>query len=241
MTLAFDALEAPHSAFARLDPRWKLAALLPAILATALLQTLPMVGFVFAFSVLLLICARLPRRFLVSRLAALALFLAPFVIVLALLEGQEGLTAAIRVAGKASAMFLFGLLLTATAPFSRTVQAAQALGLPRLVARVMLLSYRYVYVLADEFFRLRTALRVRGFRNRASRHSYRVVGNVAGTMFVRGADRAEHVAWAMRSRGFDGRCKSLGEFATHRADVLFLTVACSVVGSALVCDIWMRS
>ena len=51
------------------------------------------------------------------------------------------------------------------------------------------MSYRYVFVLADEFVRLRTALRVRGFRNRADSHSYRTVGRVTGTLLVRGAAR----------------------------------------------------
>ena len=39
MTLAFDALDAPASPLARLDPRWKLAALLPAIFAAAALRS----------------------------------------------------------------------------------------------------------------------------------------------------------------------------------------------------------
>jgi len=241
MTLAFDELEAPDSAFAGLDPRWKLAALVPAMLATAILQSLLMIGFVFAFSALLLAGARLPRRFVVPRLLALGLFLTPFMLVLPLLEGRDGLLAATRVGGKASAIYFFGLVLTATASFSRTVQAAQGFGMPRLVARVMLLSYRYVYVLADEFIRIRTALRTRGFRNRPNRTSYRVIGSVAGTMIVRGAERGERVAWAMRCRGFDGRCRSLAEFVTRRVDIAFLVTVVAVVGGALAFDFHIRS
>src|SRR5205807_3520409 len=99
-------------------------------------------------------------------------------------------------------------------PFSRTMQAAESLGLPRLLARLALMSYRYVFVLADEFARLRTALRVRGFSNRANLHSYRTVGRVTGTLLVRGSARAERVAHAMRCRGFDGRFRALHDFQT---------------------------
>ncbi len=67
---------------------------------------------------------------------------------------------------------------------------------------------------------MRIALRVRGYRNRANRHSYRTAGHVAGTLLVRGCERAERVGQAMRCRGFDGRFRSLTTFHTRPADVL---------------------
>jgi cobalt/nickel transport system permease protein len=95
------------------------------------------------------------------------------------------------------------------------------------------MSYRYLFVLADELARLRIALRVRGYRNRANRHSYRTAGHVAGTLLVRGYERAERVGQAMRCRGFDGQFRSLTAFHTRPADVLaFLVVT---AGAAALC------
>ncbi len=60
---------------------------------------------------------------------------------------------------------------------------------------------------------------MRGYRNRASRHSYRTVGHVTGILLVRGVERAERVSQAMRCRGFDGRFRSLTVFHTSLADL----------------------
>jgi cobalt/nickel transport system permease protein len=101
---------------------------------------------------------------------------------------------------------------------------------PGLLVQLAMLTHRYIFVLDAELARLRTALRVRGFRNRPSRHSYRTVGHVAGTLLVRGYERAERVGQAMRCRGFDGRFRSLTEFRTTRADRWFF---CVLVGGAV--------
>ena len=73
------------------------------------------------------------------------------------------------------------------------------------------------------------ALRVRGFRNRPDLHSYRTIGQVAGTLLVRSHERSERLAQAMRCRGFDGRFRSLHAFRTTVADVLAFAL---VVGYA---------
>jgi cobalt/nickel transport system permease protein len=235
MTLAFDALDAPDSPFARRDPRWKLAALVPAILAVSALQAPAVVASALVLSFALLLVARLPRRQTWFRLGAFFLFLSPFLIVLPLLQGWPGVTSAAVLAARAAAVFILGMILLTTSAFSRTVQAAEALGVPRLIARLVLMAYRYIFVLADEFGRLRIALRVRGFRNRANLHSYRTIGAVAGTLLVRGADRAEHVSQAMRCRGFDGQFRSFSAWRTTSADMLFFAL---VVGGAIGLIVW---
>ena len=90
---------------------------------------------------------------------------------------------------------------------------------------VALLAYRYAFLLADELRRLRVALRVRGFTPRADRHGYRTVGHALGAVLVRGSDRADRVADAMRCRGFDGRFHTLTAFRTTAADA----AACAAV------------
>ena len=129
-----------------------------------------------------------------------------------------------------------------TSQHSQELQSRKIGGIPledltiecfRLI-QLALLSYRYLFVLGDELDRLRVALRVRGFRNRASWHSYRTVGHAAGTLLVRGYERADRVSAAMRCRGFDGRFRSLAVFRTRRADVLALALA-AACATALVC------
>jgi cobalt/nickel transport system permease protein len=76
---------------------------------------------------------------------------------------------------------------------------------------------------------------VRGFRNRANLHSYRTIGQVAGTLLVRSAERSERVGQAMRCRGFDGEFHSLSDFQTEWPDVLAFVV---IVGYAVALAVW---
>lgn len=242
MTLAFLAPPRSESFVSRLDPRWKLAALLPAAGVVATLHTLPAAGLALAATLLLALVARLPPRWFLQRLAALALFLAVFTLPLPWLLtdygpawswgflhfSPRGVWVALLLCAKAVTIVTLLLIVQATAPLETNLKAAHALRIPGLLVQLGLLTYRYVFVLADELARLRIALRVRGYKNRANRHSYRTAGHVAGTLLVRGYERAERVGQAMRCRGFDGHFRSLTSFQTRPADVLaFLLIVTS--------------
>src|SRR4029077_3091910 len=97
-------------------------------------------------------------------------------------------------------------------PIQELFQAAHALYVPGLFVHLGLLTYRYVHLLVIELSRLRMALRVRGYRNRASLRNYQTIGHVAGTLLVRSHERSERVGHAMRCRGFTGRFRSLAVF-----------------------------
>src|SRR5205085_10442847 len=152
----------------------------------------------------------------------------------------HGLSVALFVAGKALTVVTLMLVLLASAPLEDTLKAAHALRVPGLLVQLAVLTYRYIFVLAGELAQLRVALRVRGYRNRANRHSYRTVGHVAGALLVRGYERAERVGQAMRCRGFTGRFHSLTAFQTTKSDVaaFVLLVGCAV--GLLVWDILRR-
>jgi cobalt/nickel transport system permease protein len=249
MTLAFDLPGSPPSPLSRLDPRWKLAALLPAAGVAAALHTIPPAVAAVLGSWLLVAVARLPLRRYLVRLGVMALFLALFVGFLPFLPHQgetpwtvgpfsvspRGVELAVLISLKAIAVLTLVFVLWATAPWEVTLKAAHALRVPGLLVQLLALTYRYLFLLVEEMGRLRIALRVRGYRNRATLHSYRTVGHVAGTLLVRSGERAERVGQAMRCRGFDGRFRSLVEFRTQAADVL----ACGVIlGAAAALMLW---
>lgn len=252
--LAFSSIPYPHSPLRTLDPRWKLGGLVVALLSVSLLRTLPVAATALILSLLLAWTARIPRRWYLLRLATVGFFLAFFLVPLPFLvdgSGQawswgplrvsfDGLTLALFIAAKAGTILTLVLVLLTSAPLEETLDAAHALRMPGLFVQLAVLTYRYIFVLSSELARLRVALRVRGYRNRADRHSYRTVGHVAGTLLVRGYERAERVGQAMRSRGFTGRFHSLAEFHTNARDVAsFLLVAVTVMG-LLAWDVWGR-
>jgi cobalt/nickel transport system permease protein len=144
---------------------------------------------------------------------------------------EAGLVVAAVLAMKTVALVTLALTLLASGPLPIILAAATRLGVPRLLVHLTILTYRYAFLLLEELGRLRVALRVRGFRNAMTGHAYRTVGQVTGTLLVRGSDRAEGVAQAMRCRGFDGRFRSLAVFRTAPGDVfMFVLIVAATAG-----------
>jgi len=254
MTSNFEPLPCPDSPLRHLDPRWKLAALLLSTALIAAVRSLIPVGVGLLGALTLAAIADLPWRWYLRRLAVVGLFVGFFTLPLPLLlDGPGpvwkigslslswyGVSVGLFVAGKALTVVTLMLVLLASAPLEDTLKAAHALRVPGLLVQLAVLTYRYIFVLAGEFGRLRIALRVRGYRNRANRHSYRTIGHVAGTLLVRGYERAERVGQAMRCRGFTGRFHSLAEFRTTISDVAAFALLVGCAAALLGWDIVHR-
>ncbi len=249
MTLAFRYRPVPPSPLARWDARWKLAAALVAVCGEASLNHLAPAAVALAFGLFLLVLARLPRAWTLARLTIFATAALPFLLVLPFTLGgdswdmgivhvsKHGLVAGLAVLCRGLTIGCIALMLLGTAPLHHTLAAAHKLKLPGLLVQLTLLTYRYAFLLAEEFRRLRIAMWTRGYRVRANRHGYRALGHATGALLVRGADRADNVAAAMRTRGFDGIFHSLAHFRTTWTDVLAFF---AVLAATIALVIWDR-
>lgn len=122
-----------------------------------------------------------------------------------LTASAEGVSRAVLVALKISAaMVLIGALLGDVEP-SRLGGALRGLRVPEAIARLFVLTARYVGLIRDEARRLHEAMRARGFRPRTNRHTWRSYGNLIGMLLVRALERARRVEEAMLCRSYDGR------------------------------------
>jgi cobalt/nickel transport system permease protein len=96
------------------------------------------------------------------------------------------------------------------------------------------MTYRYIFVIEQEYKRLLRAAKIRGFQPGTNLNTYRTYSYVIGMLFVRSAARAERVHQAMLCRGFKGKFYSLQEFQTGRAGWLFsIIMTVLVIGLAL--------
>lgn len=238
------------SPLARWDSRWKLAAIAVLVAGTAAARgPLTAAGFLAAAAVLAGL-GRVPLRAAVGR-AGLVLFavapvfaVVPFTVdpagpgwdVGPLRVSESGLATAAGVGCRAVAIGTFALVLVRTAPLPQTLAAAHALRVPGVIVQVAQLAVRYTKLLGAEARRTRVALLTRGFRPRTDAHTYRTMGHALGGLLVRGGDRAERVAAAMRCRGFDGTFRTPTAFRTTPADVLGFAAAAGVVAGLLVAD-----
>lgn len=250
MTLALRSARIPDSPVARWDTRWKLAALVVCAIGTATLRSPLFAAVALLAAIAIAALARLPRRDVIGRLVLVGLAVLPFLLIVPftldptgpgwdigpLRLSERGLNAAFGVVLRALAIGTFALILLGTAPPPRTFAAAHALRMQGVLVQVTQLAHRYATVLSDEARRVRIALRTRGFRAGTNSHTYRTLGHAVGGLLVRGGDRADQVAAAMRCRGFDGTYRTTMAFRTTLADVLSFFVAVAGTMALVIAD-----
>lgn len=124
------------------------------------------------------------------------------------------------------------VMLSATTRFGDIVAALHWFRIPDVLAAVLAMMYRYVFVLVGEAFRLLDARRARsaetdGIKSGGTlRWRARVTGNMIGSLFIRTINRSERVHMAMVSRGYSGGAakRSLGRLSGTEAVVFGLLV-----------------
>jgi cobalt/nickel transport system permease protein len=127
----------------------------------------------------------------------------------------EGLLRFLSIALKSWISVQAALLLSATTPFPDLLLAMRAFHVPQMLVSVTGLMWRYLFVLADEAIRLIRARDARSGAEPGRRPGggvlwrARVTGGMAGSLFVRGFDRADRVYAAMLARGYDGETRAL--------------------------------
>ena len=118
---------------------------------------------------------------------------------------REGIAHAALIACKVTASVLIVMALLPVNDPLRLGSALRALYVPERLVRLFLLAARYVGLLREEASRLHDAMRMRAFRPRSTRHTWRSYGNLVGMLLVRALDRAERVDEAMLCRGGGAR------------------------------------
>ena len=122
---------------------------------------------------------------------------------------MEGVEFFASVLIKSWASVTAAVVLTSTTPALRLLAALRALKIPELLVVVVMLMYRYLFVLVDEAQRM--------LRSRAARSAgvgkgsggsvvwrAKSAGGMAGSLFIRTMDRTERIYMAMLARGYDG-------------------------------------
>jgi cobalt/nickel transport system permease protein len=144
---------------------------------------------------------------------------------------REGVALAAQITLKSNAIVLAFIALVATMPFATAGHALHRLRVPDKIVHLLLMTYRYIFVLEQEYLRLGRAASIRGFRPGTNLHTYRTYAYLVGMLFVKAVDRAERVRWAMLCRGFKGRFYSLQEFKTGAGcAVFFVLMSAAVAG-----------
>lgn len=145
----------------------------------------------------------------------------PFAALGPLTASREGVALVLLATLKSNAILLTILALVTTMDSPTMGHALDRLGVPSKLVFLFLFTYRYLHVIADEWQRLVTAARLRGFSPRTGMHTYRTIGNLLAMVLVNSFDRSSRVYQAMVLRGFQGRFVSVVRFRAHPKDAVF--------------------
>jgi cobalt/nickel transport system permease protein len=218
------------------DPRVKIICTALLALIIAFSRDFPAAWAGLLLGVLLTTAARLPWKAVLQRLLIvnsfnLLLWLmlpltygqAPFVEFSGFMFSQPGLLLAARITVKANALLLLFISLPATSTIAGLGHGMQELRLSPRLCMLLLFSYRYIFVLEQEYSRLHRAAVLRCFTPKNNLHTYKTYGYLLGMLLVKSWNRALRVQQAMELRGFSGTFHSLHELRMRQSDYLLLT------------------
>lgn len=189
MTFTLDRHLSLNSPLHHWDPRYKVLGLMALIFAFALVTDLWLIPPMLAVTALFYYLSGLSLGFWLQRLRYPGLFIAGVVLLLPWVSGEtvwvqwgswvlyrEGSIAALLIVGRFLSIVTLGLTLLYTSPFLTTVRALRALGLPRILADMMLLSYRYLEDLETMGQTMGRAMVLRGFGDRRPHQPHPLYG-----------------------------------------------------------------
>jgi len=243
---------AGHSLIHRLDPRVKIVFATAFSFTVALSQKLPSLVAGLGFAVLLILLARYDFREVGKRLAlANSLILFLWIVVPWTFHGEplfhlgplsatkEGIALSARITLKCNAILLAFMALVASSSVSQLGHALDRMRVPPKLVYLLLITYRYIFVIGEEYRRLMRAAKIRGFRAGTNMHTYRTYAYLIGMLFVRAAARAERVRQAMLCRGFHGRYYSLRDLSVSPLDWACSALMAGAVAGLVVLE-WTR-
>lgn len=149
----------------------------------------------------------------------------------------EGLGQAGLILLKANAVTLLMLALVGTLDPVELGHALSGLGVPARFVHLFLFTVRYLDVLDREYRRLRTAMKARAFQWRFDLHTWISVGYLFGMLLVRGLERADRIAAAMRCRGFNGSLPAPEPRTAGFSDHLFASAAVIALAALTTLDL----
>lgn len=162
----------------------------------------------------------------------------------ALTGTQEGLDFFISVLLKSWASVTAAVVLTATTPPLRLLGALRSLRVPAVLVAIVLLMYRYLFVLVEE---AQSMMRARAGRSafigsktggRKSGGSLvwraKSAGGMAGSLLIRTLDRSERIYMAMVARGYDGTLRQTDAIPLTRRALASMVAALSIFAAVAV-------
>jgi cobalt/nickel transport system permease protein len=227
-----------NSLLHRRDPKVKVIVAATFITVVAISNSFMVVTMALALALALTLLSRLEAVAVLKRLLAANTFTIFLWLTLPLTYGGvevvklgplqlsgEGMRLAALITIKTNTIVLALLALLATSRIAGLGHALEGLHLPKRLCFLLLFSYRYIFVIYQEYRKLTRAAQLRCFVPTTNIHTYRTYGYLFGMTLVRSWNRAIRVHQAMLLRGFNGRLIPLAQQTVGRNDIFFLIIS----------------
>ena len=116
----------------------------------------------------------------------------------------------------------FLVFVTSLKPLPQILSSSSKLGLPRELVGVLLFTYRYLAIIADEAVSMKRAAQCQNFRPRNLAQAS-ITGGIIANLLLRSLERAERVYQAMLARGYRDHLSTETK-SLQRVDYVFLSV-----------------
>ncbi len=210
--------------FGRLDARVKIVGMFCFVVVSALLTRAELIVSSLALAVVVAATSGVPSKPLAKAYAAALPFVVLASVSVFLFAGMER---GFEMLGRTSACVIALLVLAFGTGTFGLFAGLRRLRVPATISTLLMLTYRYVLVVSEEFARMRTARKARGFgggRSLRDKYAFSVLSFTAGSVLVRSASRADRVYEGLKSRGFSGDITVWRNSEIGRGDLAFLAV-----------------
>lgn len=121
--------------------------------------------------------------------------------------------------------------------FSKIIHAMDRLKVPSLFVTLTSVTFRFIFVLVDEAYRMVVARESRAVGKESRMDVLRSLARMVGTLFIRSYERGERVYVAMLARGYSGRFRSLDQTEAQTGDLVFGLMMVSICLVILLLDL----
>ncbi len=231
-----------NSILHQVDPRFRVVFAILYSVVIALSRDFQILTGSIVVSSLLVILAQLPAREILKRLLAINTFILLLWLILPVtFHGavafklgplpvySAGITMAAQITLKSNAIVLALIALIATMNFSILGYSLNWLQVPDKIVHLLLMTYRYIFLIEQEYQRLIRAARIRGFQPGTNLHTYKTYASIVGMLLVRSSLRADRVYKAMLCRGFRRKFYYLHEFASGKREWIFAIIMSGII------------
>lgn len=238
MHIDIDSFAYLDSSIHRWDNRCKIVSLIFLVFCISSIKSFEIAAASLFIAMLYIIFSRLPLNFILSKILYPVLFLVPLFIMLGISSGgevlystsffiiyKEGILLSCLILIKMISIILLFVVIWSTASFNNTARALRSLKVPSKLVFMVLFTYRYFFVFLEYLRRMRSSLKLRGYKSRGGLRTFNSSANLIGSLLVRSFEQTEQIHNAMILRGFQGDIISFEQMQVRAIDILKSTIA----------------